>query len=96
MIRHGQEEGPITVGVLKQMFERCHLPDDAILHYNDPEFGWSSVGPEGEEIMFITREQLNTIDKQAKRKRLAHPVWFRRWATAIRAAMEDFKKETNQ
>lgn len=60
------EERSITIGYLKQLFERLKLPDDAVLFHNDGEWGWCPCGPEGEEIMFLTSEQSDAIQRKAK------------------------------
>lgn len=59
-------ERPVTVGYLKRLFERLQLSDDAVLYHDDGEWGWCSIGPEGQEIMFITSEELDRINTRAE------------------------------
>lgn len=86
-------ERPVTVGYLKRLFERLSLPDDAILYHNDSEWGWNSVGPEGQEIMFITLAQIEQINSRAEEMYKAGDVGYGNKDTV---AFEEFKEQSGQ
>lgn len=67
------KERSITVGYLKQLFERLNLPDDAVMYYAQPYMvsgGWVTVGPEGEELVFINPEAYRDLMHKATDARI--------------------------
>lgn len=90
------QERPVTVGYLKQLFERLSLPDDSVLYYNGPEYGWDRVGPEGQEILFITPIQHQEIVRRIDKLRTDFPVMYRRRYDAHNEVILQIKKESGQ
>jgi hypothetical protein len=88
-------EKPVTAGYLRRMLERTDIPDDATMMYNG-EFGWVNVGPEGEEIVFLTESQYEEAIRRARVMTIGFPVKWRRKDSARNHAINQIKKETGQ
>lgn len=95
-------ERPVTVGYLKRLIESAKLPDDAVLYYleTDPFTGkaaYRSVGPEGQEIVFVTTDQMNKIGKLAHTANEASVVpSYSRYRELFLQTINVFKKESGQ